>query len=98
MRMLHHIAALGARAMRPITLRNLPQHVARAVTRRAAERRTSLNKAVISLLEEVLGSRALPAARYHDLDELSGSWAREEAAEFDATLRDQRAIDPDVWR
>lgn len=84
--------------MRPITVRNLPQHVARAVTRRAAERRTSLNKAVISLLEDAVGMRELPATRYHDLDELSGSWAREEALEFEAALREQRTIDPAVWR
>ena len=84
--------------LKALTLRNLPPHVARAITRRAAELKTSLNKAVISLLEEGLGVREVPAARYHELDELSGSWAREEAAEFEAALREQRTIDPDVWR
>lgn len=53
---------------------------------------------MISLLDDGLGVHEGPAARYHDLDELSGSWAREEAAEFEAVLREQRTIDPDVWR
>ena len=84
--------------MKALTLRNLPPHVARAITRRASELKTSLNKAVISMLEDGLGVHEAPTARYHDLDELSGSWAREEAAEFEAVLREQRTIDPDVWR
>ena len=40
----------------------------------------------------------LMGVRYHDLDELSGSWAREDAEEFEAALREQRSIDPELWR
>ena len=84
--------------MKAVTLRNLPPRVSRAITRRASELKTSLNKAVISLLDDGLGVHEGPAARYHDLDELSESWAREEAPEFEAVLREQRTTDPDVWR
>jgi len=34
--------------MKAVTLRNLPPRVSRAITRRASELKTSLNKAVIS--------------------------------------------------
>ena len=83
---------------RAITLRNLPPHVINAIRRRAKERRISLNRAVITLLEEGLGVGSQTDATYHELDDLGGSWAREEAAAFDTALREQRSIDPDVWR
>jgi len=83
---------------RAITLRNLPPHVMNAIRRRAQERRISLNRAVITLLEEGLGVGSQADATYHELDNLGGSWAREEAAAFDTALREQRSIDPDVWR
>jgi hypothetical protein len=82
----------------PITLRGLPPAVAGAIRRRAGERKLSLNKAVISLLEEGLGIRERASTTYHDLDSLGGAWVREEADAFEASLREQRAVDPDVWR
>lgn len=84
--------------MNPITLRGLPPAVAGAIRRRARERKMSLNKAVISLLEEGLGLKERAATLYDDLDHLGGSWAREEAEAFEAALREQRGVDPDVWR
>jgi len=84
--------------MKAITLRNLPPEVARLVQRRAREKRTSLNKAIIELLEERSGTvRKRSRALYDDLDYLSGSWTREEAAAFEQVLKEQRTIDPDVW-
>lgn len=86
--------------MKLVTLRNLPPDLANAIRRRAKEQGSSLNKAVIGLLQESLGKGARKSAPtvYHDLDALAGSWSRDEAARFEASLRDQRAIDPDVWR
>ena len=84
--------------MNPITLRNLPPAVASTIRRRVREKRMSFNRAVISLLEEGLGLRERAATMYHELDDLGGVWAREEAETFQAALREQRTIDPDVWR
>lgn len=72
--------------------------MANAVRRRARQKGTSLNKAVIDLLEEGLGVRRRAVSVYHELDSLAGSWVREEAEAFDAALREQRTIDPDLWR
>ena len=85
--------------MKAVTLRNLPPKVAQAIRQRARDKRVSVNKAVIGLLEEqagVAGKR--PRQQYHDLDALAGSWTKAEAAAFDKALAKQRTIDPALWR
>ncbi len=86
--------------MKPITLRNLPPEVARAVRKRAAEEKTSLNKVVISLLEErIHQSRPVRGkAKYRDLDRFCGTWTQEEYDEFMKNLAEQRRIDPEIWQ
>ncbi len=86
--------------MRVITLRNMPPELARQIRRKATEKATSLNKTVIGLLEESLGLKGKKKERptYDDLEDLAGSWTREEAGAFDETLRKQRAVEPDLWK
>jgi hypothetical protein len=86
--------------MKPITLRNLPPEVAQAIQKRAKEKKTSSNKAVIGLLEESLGKRPgkKEKVRYHDLDHLIGTWTKKEAEEFEKLIAEQRAIDPELWK
>ncbi|CBK40424.1 conserved protein of unknown function [Nitrospira defluvii] len=86
--------------MKAITLRNLPPEVARTVQRRAKQKKTSVNKAVIELLEESAGGAAKKTApvRYHDLDHLAGTWTTEEAATFEQLIAEQRPIDPELWK
>lgn len=85
--------------MKPVTLRNVPPDVERAIRRRARERSLSLNKAIITLLEEDTGTRKRPkrAVVYHDLDHLAGTWNTQEASEFASALREQRRIDEELW-
>jgi len=85
--------------MKPVTLRNAPPDVERAIRRRARERGLSLNKAIITLLEEDAGTRKRPkrAVVYHDLDHLAGTWSVREASEFDVALDEQRRIDEELW-
>jgi plasmid stability protein len=85
--------------MKAVTLRNLPPSVERTIRRRAKEKGVSVNKVVIGLLQEHLGeSEKRPVRRYHDLDDLAGSWSKKEAEAFDRALAKQRAIDPEVWK
>lgn len=87
--------------MKAITLRNLPPELARTIRQKAEEQGTSINKAVIKLLEEGTGIRDKKKGKkqpHDDLNTLAGSWTKEEAAEFDKTLASQRTIDPDLWR
>lgn len=87
--------------MKAITLRNLPPEIEKVVRKEAERRRTSINKAVISLLEgkaEGRKKRQTRATEYDDLDALAGSWTKKEAAEFDRALTSQRSIDPELWK
>ena len=87
--------------MKAITLRNLPPEVAKAVRKEADQQRTSINKAVINLLErkaEGRKKRRREIASYDDLDALAGSWTAQEAAEFDKALAAQRTIDLELWK
>jgi DNA polymerase III delta subunit len=81
-----------------VTLRNLPKKLDQTIKRRAKEKGVSVNKAVISLLEEQLEMKSgKSATEYHDLDELAGSWTKAEADAFDNQLVHQRSIDSDLW-
>jgi len=85
--------------MKAVTLRNLPPELARVIRRQSAERKTSINKTVISLLEGATNTqRKKQVSLYHDLDALAGTWTEQEAAEFEEALAQQRGIDPDLWK
>lgn len=86
--------------MKAITLRNLPPEIAHTVQQRAKQKKTSVNRAVIELLEESAGGKAKKKTpgRYHDLDHLVGTWTKEEADAFDKIVRSFRTIDPDLWK
>jgi len=81
-----------------ITVRNLPPAVARAVRGKARKEKLSLNKAVVKLLEEATGTKARRQVIHHDLDHLAGTWSQEEYEQFMEALREQRQIDPQMWR
>ena len=86
--------------MKIVTLRKIPPEVSKVIERRAKERGTSINKAVIGLLEEAAGisRKGRGSTFYHDLDALAGSWTKEEAAMFEEVLRKQRRVDPELWQ
>jgi hypothetical protein len=87
--------------MKQITIRSIPDDVKKTVRKEAAQKGVSLNKAIISLLERVEGTKALEKKKkvlYNDLDHLAGLWSREEAAEFDKNLKAQRKVDAELWK
>lgn len=85
--------------MGAITLRNLPPELVRVIQRRARHKGLSLNKAVINLLEESVGTRKRTKGEsaYHDLDDLAGRWSPAEATAFEAVLSEQRRVDEALW-
>ncbi len=87
--------------MKQITIRSIPDAVKKTVQKEAATKGVSLNKAVISLLERAAGTKASEKKKktlYTDLDHLAGLWSREEAAEFDRSLKGQRKVDAELWK
>jgi len=68
--------------MKAITLRNLPPDLAKAVRREAERKRTSINKAVIGLLESKADIQKKKKGRkphHQELDALAASWSKKEA-------------------
>jgi phosphopantetheinyl transferase (holo-ACP synthase) len=85
--------------MKVVTLRKLPAKLAKAIRQEANRKGTSINKAVISLLENRATVRSKNRLTLHeDLDSLAGSWSKKEAADFDKALAAQRTIDPELWK
>jgi hypothetical protein len=85
--------------MTALTLRQVPPPVEKAIREEAAQRHISLNKAVVSMLEEtVLGKKKPGIQRYHDLDWMSGTWSAKDTADFQKHLAESRSIDPELWQ
>ena len=86
--------------MKAITLRNVPREIARFIEKRAAETGLSINKTVITLLEQCAGP-GRPSSRHvehHDLDWFAGSWTQKQASELDSALARERVVDPEDWK
>ena len=97
--MTHPRPAPAKDASRPLSVRNLPAPVARAVRARAAADGISLNRAVIRILEEGLGLRKpVRAPIGRSLDWFIGSLSAEDADEMLRFIASERRIDPDDWR
>ena len=77
------------------TIRNVPSSVDRALRRKAADKRKSLNSILLDALEKEAGVGA-EARLHHDLDHLIGSWIGDPAV--DRALKDQRKLDPRDWK
>jgi hypothetical protein len=77
------------------TLRQVPPEVDDALRRRARAERKSLNAVALEALKTGLLLNGEPVC-HHDLDFLIGSWV--EDPEFDAAIRAQDQVDPDLWR
>ena len=78
---------------RQLTIRNVPDAVAKRLDRLSRERDESLNSTVVSLLTEAVGydARRDRLARYV-------TWTDEDVSTFNDALRAQRTIDDDLWR
>lgn len=76
------------------TIRQVPPSVDKALRRKAAQQKTSLNAVVLHALEVEAGVSGEPRT-HHDLDAFFGSWIRDEAVE--EALAEQRRIEPGDW-
>lgn len=84
--------------MKAITVRNLSPELARYIREEARKQGQSLNRTVISLLEQATGLvRPKKPRRYHDLDKYFGTMTKEDADLLDQSIKEQRQIDPEMW-
>jgi hypothetical protein len=74
------------------TVRGIPSEVDRALRRKAAQRRQSLNQLIVDeLTAATTGGR-----KRADFSDLVGQWVPDPA--FDEIIASQRQIDPDKWK
>lgn len=75
------------------TLRNIPEHLDRALRQRACDQAKSINQVAVEALGQGLG--LTEGLRRRDLSDLAGSWRR--LPKVERALKDQRRIDADLW-
>ncbi len=74
------------------TIRGIPPEVDRALRRKAAQRKQSLNQVILDeLTAATTGER-----KRADFSDVLGKWTPDPA--FDEILASQRQIDPDKWK
>ena len=73
------------------TIRGVPREVDRALRRKAAQRKRSLNQVIIDELTAVTTG----ARKHADFHDVTGQWTPDPA--FDEIVASQRQIDPDKW-
>ena len=75
-----------------ITVRKVPEELARRLAKLAEATGRSINATVLDLLERATGidGRRARLERYT-------TWSRADAEDFEQALREQRTIDPKIW-
>ena len=83
--------------MRHLTVRNVPEHIARALGTEKEARGTSLNQTVIDVLEKGLGFDR-DGRRSNGLARFSGGWTAEDLDQFEQATKPFGEIDSDLWK
>jgi hypothetical protein len=78
------------------TVRAIPPHVDRALRRKAAAERKSLNAVLCEALIKEAGVAEPSGRLYTDLDALAGRWLDDPG--FDEAIQAQDRVDPSLWR
>lgn len=78
---------------RQLTIRNVPDAVAKRLERLSRERQESLNTTVVNLLTDSVSY----SARRQRLERYV-TWTEEDVAAFNDALGAQRTVDDDLWR
>jgi hypothetical protein len=81
--------------MRQITIRGVPDELARALEKEKTRRGTSLNQAVLDLLKQAVG---LSGQYDNGLSKLAGTWTKRELDDFEKHMEVFEQIDPEVWK
>lgn len=83
--------------MKTMTVRNVPAELAEALEAEKRRRGLSLNRTVLALMGEALGT-STGRGRSNGLRELSGSWSEEEYRRFESAVAPFGEIDEEIWK
>jgi hypothetical protein len=81
--------------MRQITIRGVPDELARALEEEKQRRGTSLNQAVLDLLRQGLG---LTGQYDNGLSKFAGTWTKQEFADFEKQMDLFEQVDAELWQ
>jgi hypothetical protein len=85
--------------MKTLTVRGIDDQLAQGLEEAARQGRDSVNAVILRLLRDRLGlSKPKFREVHHDMDDLAGTWTKEEAREFDAVAGEFSRIDEEMWK
>jgi hypothetical protein len=93
--LLDYLAGMNKRHSVQYTIRQVPERVDKILREKALREGSSLNEEAVDALARGLGVSG-QETRYHDLDELAGTWVKDPA--FDRAIRDMDKVDPELWK
>ena len=83
--------------MKVMTVRNIPANLGQLLEREKQRRGMSLNRTVLTLLQEALGGASI-GARSNGLGRAAGSWSESEYREFEEAVAPFDEVDEAIWR
>ena len=83
--------------MKTMTIRNVSTELSAALEAERRRRGLSLNRTVLTLMQEALGVAA-GGSRSNGLRRLSGSWSDDDFREFEQAIAPLSEVDEDLWR
>lgn len=85
--------------MSTMTIRGLDDLTIKALKEKAKQEGTSVNAALVKLLQEELGlKKKKRTVAYNDLDHLAGTWSDKDYKEFRKKTEDFEKIDETMWK
>jgi len=85
--------------MSTMTIRGLDDLTVKALKEKAKQEGTSVNAALVKLLQEELGiKKKRRTIVYNDLDHLAGTWNDKDYKEFLKKIEDFEKIDKSIWK
>ena len=83
--------------MKTMTIRNVPAELSAALEAEKRRRGLSLNRTVLSLMQEALG---VPTGRRRSngLRRLAGSWSEDDFRRFEQAVAPLSEVDEDLWK
>ena len=83
--------------MSSITVHNIDPEIDKRLRELSEQRHSSLNQTIQWLLKQALGISRVPGKK-SDFAEFAGTWAEEDAREFEEATKEFSEIDQDMWK
>ena len=85
--------------MKAITIRGIDEELGKSLRKTARENGDSINSTLLKLLRKSLSlDKPKMYPEYRDLDELAGTWSKNDEEEFNRIQKGFEQIDKELWR